>query len=198
VPDSHIAIVLAAGASRRLGQPKQLLEVDGESLLVRAVSAALATKPSQLVVALGAEIEACTRALAHLPIRIVVVPKWALGMGTSLATVVAAITDVHSAILVLGVDQPALDASFLQRLVRSWHAQPLVPVASAYAGILGIPAIFPAHYRARLSTLSGDRGARQLLRDTEDRVRQVRAPQLALDIDKPEDWDRFQQARSDI
>ncbi len=191
MPEPHIAIVLAAGASSRLGRPKQLLEIDGETLLVRAVRAAMATQPGQVVVALGAEIDGCRRALAGIPVRVLEIESWALGMGSTLAASVAAIEDRCCGMLVLGVDQPALDAAYLQRLTKCWAKTPGLAVATAYAGIVGVPAIFPAHWREQLMALSGDRGARQLLRAAGANLLTVDAPQLALDIDTADDWQRF-------
>ena len=183
--ETHNAIVLAAGASRRLGRPKQLLEIAGESLLRRAVNAALATAPARTLIALGAEIDGCRATLAGLPVEIVEVANWDDGMGATLAAAVAAV-GADAAVLVLGIDQPALAGEHLLRLLQAWRDAPEAPVASAYAGIVGTPAVFPASWRTRLMALRGDRGARVLLR--ESAVSSVDAPELALDIDEPGDW----------
>ncbi len=216
-PSRHVAILLAAGSSSRLGRPKQLLEIGGETLLRRAAKAALATAPARTIVALGAEIVDCRAALEGLPVDIIEVVNWADGMGTTLAAAVAAVnrlalggsgpcpdalspTPMESlrsrsgptgsqAIQVLGIDQPALTAEHLSRLIETWKVAPQTPVASAYADLVGTPAVFPAEWHDRLAGLRGDRGARALLRDAQ--VCSVAAPELELDIDCPEDWQQI-------
>lgn len=186
--EAHVAIILAAGASTRLGHPKQLLEINGVPLLRRATLAALATQPRLTLVALGAEIAGSRAALAGLPVTILEVKNWNFGMGATLAAAVSAIEDHGSALLVLGVDQPALDAAHLSQLLAAWRHAPTHAVASAYSGVLGTPAVFPASWRGPLCTLKGDLGARDLLRAAALDVIALAAPQLALDIDRPEDW----------
>ncbi|MCB1599101.1 MAG: nucleotidyltransferase family protein [Xanthomonadales bacterium] len=184
---AHLALLLAAGGSRRLGQPKQLLDLNGISLIRRMALAALATEPTELLVSLGAEVEGCRAALQGLRWREVLVADWTEGMGRSLAAGVEAITNPALAVLVLGVDQPALDAAHLRALVALGRERPDCAVASAYADTLGIPALFPAEWRPRLAALGGDLGARVLLRSGDPSVLSVPAPQLAIDIDTPAD-----------
>lgn len=181
---AHACLLLAAGSSRRLGQPKQLIRVDGVPLLRRMALAALAGAPRELLVALGAHAAECRAAIADLPLRSIDVPDWSRGMGASLAALARVAAD-DCALLVLGVDQPALDAAHLQALLARWRADPDLPAASGYAGVAGVPAVFPAHWRARLAALDGDTGARALLRGGACHV--VDAPLLAFDIDEPAD-----------
>ncbi len=193
---THAALLLAAGASRRLGVSKQLLSIDGVPLIRRAAEVALATRPRLLRVALGAEVDGCRAALTGLPIEVHVAADWVDGMGASLASAVRALPDEFDGLLVFGVDQPALDAAHLNALVERWRADPTQVVASGYAGVAGTPALFPASWRSRLATLSGDEGARQLLRDGVNPPRIVHAPQLAHDIDDAQDFAAWRDARS--
>ena len=189
---SHVALLLAAGASRRLGRPKQLELIDGQTLIRRMARAALATRPDRLYVALGAEIPGCTAALAGLPLQILHCSDWNRGMGATLAQATRAIDPSAAGLLVLGVDQPHLDEQHLNRLVEQWRSAPDAPVASAYADTLGTPALFPAHWRERLSTLDADHGARWLLRASGEPVQTIYAAQLALDLDDAQDFASLQ------
>ena len=187
----HGLLVLAAGASRRLGEPKQLLQFEGESLVRRTVRAGLATAPAQALLVLGAASEAVSAEVADLPVTKVHCRDWEAGLGASLAAGLRALDDSIDGALVLLCDQPALDATHLQALMAAWRANPTGAAASAYAGLLGVPALLPRAWFAELATSHDDRGARDLLRQRAAQVAAVPAPGLAADLDTPaqrEDW----------
>jgi CTP:molybdopterin cytidylyltransferase MocA len=193
---AHSVLLLAAGGSRRLGRPKQLLEIDGVALIRRAALAALATGPRKLLVALGAEVDGCRAALAGLAVDFHIVEDWAAGMGATLASAVCALRQPVDGVLVVGVDQPALDSAHLRALLARWHADPLRAVASGYAGTFGTPALFPANWQPRLAALTGDQGARALLRNSAEIPEIFHAPELAIDIDDAQDLAAWQQTRT--
>lgn len=178
----HGAVVLAAGASRRLGQPKQLLQIDGETLVHRAARLALATAPLQVRVVLGHGADDIAQALSDLPVQLQLADAWEQGMGASLAAGVAALPPSCTGALILLCDQPALDAAHLQALVQRWQQAPQRAVASAYAGISGVPALLPRSWLEPVA-LQGDRGARGLLRRRCEEVDNVENQQLQVDID---------------
>jgi molybdenum cofactor cytidylyltransferase len=152
------AIVLAAGASTRLGEPKQLVVIGGETLLERAVRTARAAGCSPVVVVLGAAVEQI-RERCNLGDAVVVVNEfWSEGMGSSLRLGVAAVRDADGVVL-MTCDQPAVLASHLRALMASGGV-----AGSAYSGRVGVPAYFPASQFAALLELHGDIGARELLR----------------------------------
>lgn len=194
----HAAVILAAGASTRLGQPKQLIELDGEPLLRRAARAALATAPERALIVVGAQADAVFAAVADLRVERVDCADWAEGMGASLRAAIAALARddaVHGA-LVLLTDQPALAAAHLQALADAWRADPARAVASAYADTIGVPALLPRAWFGALAALRGDAGARELLRAHRDRIRTIAAPALAIDVDRPEDLGRADRGTS--
>ena len=181
------AIVLAAGASRRLGRSKQLLRRHGETLVHRAARLALSTQPHDAVLVLGAEAARVRAAVADLPIRGVDCAEWERGMGASLRAGIGAL-DAHCAgVLVLVCDQPGLEPAHLDRLCAAWRAAPDYAVASAYAQRLGVPAILPRAWAAQLD--DGARGAGALLQRHRDRVVAVADEALAWDVDEPADLD---------
>ena len=183
----HAAIVLAAGASRRLGTPKQLLNVDGETLLHRAARIALATAPAQTLVVLGADAAAMREAVADLDVRSVVCDDWQRGQSASLQAGVSALEDGIEGVLVLLCDQVGLDAAHANTLLQAWHDEPTRAVASAYADVIGVPAVLPRAWFADVLRLQGDRGARDLLRRRDAEVVKIAAPALARDVDTPRD-----------
>lgn len=183
----HGAVILAAGGSHRLGVSKQLSRVGAEPLVRRAARAALATHPFRTVVAVGADADATFAAVADLDVERVEVTEWAQGMGASLRAAVQACDGHCDGLLVLLCDQPALTAAHLQRLLAAWRDAPHKAIASAYAGTVGVPAILPCAWFAELAHLSGDRGARELLRGRADQVIPVAEPELTHDVDVPDD-----------
>ena len=177
-----IAVLLAAGASRRLGRPKQLVHVAGERLLDRAVRLALEAGCAPVVV-LGAEAEQVLAACDLSRCHVLRNPDWPNGMGGSIrAGVCAAKESGAQRILLMTCDQPAVTAEHLRRLLTAQDAAPDQPVASAYAGRKGVPACFPSAFFPSLAALNGDSGARELLRD----ALAIQLPGGQLDVDTEE------------
>jgi CTP:molybdopterin cytidylyltransferase MocA len=183
----HGAILLAAGASTRLGRAKQLVEIDGEPLLRRAARALLATAPHELVVVLGHGAGRLREALAGFALRIVVADDPACGLSASLRAGIMALDACCAGALVALTDQPALDAVHLIALRDAWRTRPSCAAASGYAGVLGVPALLPRAWFADIARLRGDSGARGLLRAHASDVITLPAPLLAHDIDAPAD-----------
>ena len=174
------AVVLAAGASRRLGSPKQLAMLGDETLLERAVRRAREAGCSPVIVVLGAEhqrVLAGCRLGDAVP---VIHDKWEQGMGSSIRLGVRA-CEGAAGVVVMTCDQPAVTVEHLQALMRGSDAK-----ASSYAGRNGVPAFFPERYLGELRELSGDVGARELLRSAEV----VELEGGELDVDTVEDLER--------
>jgi molybdenum cofactor cytidylyltransferase len=185
-PSLHV-IVLAAGASRRFGSPKQLVRLNGRPLLHLAVSRAVEVAGQAVTVVLGANAAELAPLLRHTPAAIVVNRDWSEGLGSSVRTGVARIPATADAVMLMLADQPAITTDDLRRLVGTWRRQPQSIVAAYYEGTSGVPAIFPREDFAALSGLRGDAGARALLRRGGERVVRVPLQSAAIDIDTPED-----------
>jgi molybdenum cofactor cytidylyltransferase len=173
IPPGTAAVILAAGASTRLGQPKQLVEIGGETLLEGTVRAAEDAGCWPVVVVLGAEARHVMSQCPLTSVAVIVNPAWQEGMASSLRLGVAAITSWDGVVL-MTCDQPAVTPEHLQALVASGEV-----TASAYGGRRGVPAYFPAAAFSDLLQLRGDSGARDLL----NRARTVDLPGGELDID---------------
>jgi len=188
------AVVLAAGASRRMGRPKQLLEVGGRTLLRRTVDAALASAAWPVVVVLGAHRDAIRPEVARLPVLIADNAAWEEGLSSSIRTgirVLDAFSLSLDAGLLLLCDQPALSAAHLQRLAGVPLRPPTSIVASRYAGHLGPPALFGRVHFPELAALQGPAGARPVLERHAAAVAAVPLPELAADLDTPADLAAF-------
>lgn len=175
------AAVLAAGASRRLGSPKQLLRVHDTTFVRHAALCAIAAAHRAAVV-VGCGARAVLDSVGELPAEALHNPDWSEGIASSIRVAVDWATEQRlEALLLVLTDQPGLQATHLKRLCARYQVT-RAPVASRYGGILGAPALFPASYFLALSALTGDRGAGSLLRGTVD-VETVDCPALELDVD---------------
>lgn len=158
---SIAAVVLAAGASRRLGEPKQLVRLGGETLLEHAVRVAREAGCSPVIVVLGAEYVQVLTGCSLGDVVTVINDNWMEGMGSSIRFGVHAVRNVASeaeGVVVMTCDQPVVTVDHLQRLMTSRAV-----TASRYAGRNGVPVFFPKEHFDVLTTLSGDEGARELL-----------------------------------
>ena len=184
-----VPVILAAGASRRLGYPKALVRLGGRTLLRRAAVSALrvATGPV-LVVVSSAGAESLRAELRGLPVSIVLNAGAAGGVSTSVAAAVAA-TPVNAAgWLFMLVDQPLVPADHLAALVAAARAPGVKAVASGYDGTEGAPMVLGAALRDGLLALRGDRGAGGLVRALPAGERRVLpCPEASLDIDTEAD-----------
>ena len=176
-------MLLAAGGSSRLGRPKQLVQVEGKTLVRRAAEACVASVARRTHVVVGAHAEAVAAELAGLDVAIVANPHWKDGVSTSIRAGIAAAGDADGVVLVLA-DQPHLRADTLDALVRAL-AGPGSIAASRYAGGRGAPAAFGRDHFAALAALRGDRGAKELLAGPA--VVEVPFPEGAADVDTEDD-----------
>jgi molybdenum cofactor cytidylyltransferase len=185
---SHVvALLLAAGGSRRMGHPKQLILWQGTSLVRRAAETALASRCGELLVVLGSHAEEVSAELGDLPLRTCLNSDWSEGIASSLRTGVHALGKDADAALVLLADQPKVDSALLDRLIAASEASGRGIAASRYAGVVGVPALFTRRYFEELCALSGDRGARALLEVHHDDCVLVEAPLAGWDVDTPAD-----------
>jgi CTP:molybdopterin cytidylyltransferase MocA len=185
--DGAAAVVLAAGGSRRLGRPKQVVPWQGEALVRRAARAAVESSCARVVVVVGAAEPQVRDALVGLPVDVVSNSDWTEGIASSIRCGVAEVArGGEGAVLLVACDQPALTAAHLDRIVGSW-ARGACAVGSRYAGTLGIPALFDRSLFPSLLALRGDAGAKKLLGAGE--VAAVDWAQGAHDVDTPQDLD---------
>lgn len=184
-------IVLAAGASTRMGRQKLTLPLaDGRPLVRAAVEQVLAADLDDVVVVLGREAEAVASALRGLPIRTVVNPRYAEGQSTSLRAGLDALAQgTEAAVVALG-DQPLPDPRLLRQLVEAFRASGRPIVAPLYRDGRGNPVLFASSVFDELRRVEGDRGGRPVIARDPARVAEVPvdAP-MPADIDTPEDYE---------
>jgi len=155
-------VILAAGASTRLGQPKQLVKLVGETLLERTVRIALQSACDPVIVVLGASAEAILAQCDLAPAQIVINDTWQEGMGSSIRAGIAAIGQDADASILMTCDQPAITVEHIKALIQAGRELNQV-VGSSYAEMRGVPAYFPGTRFTELLELARDIGARHLL-----------------------------------
>jgi molybdenum cofactor cytidylyltransferase len=176
------ALILAAGPSTRLGRPKQLVILEGETLLERSVRIAKGAGCEPVVVVLGASQDLIRNQCKLQDVLIVSNPDWADGMGTSLSRGAREFEDVRG-IVVMTCDMPIVTSAHLRALASSDEV-----TASSYAGQNGVPAYFPSESFPKLIALKGEAGARGFLRSAVG----IELVDGELDIDTAEDLTRLQ------
>ena len=183
------AVVLAAGASARLGFPKQLIVHEGQPLVRRIALAAIEAGAERVVIVLGANADMIAPALDGLAsVRAIVNHGWSKGLASSLAAGIASVFADNrcEAVLVTLADQPLVDAVALRRLMAAFNAERRI-VASAYDDTIGVPAVFAREHADELMRLSGDTGASGWLRARAAEVTRIPLGGAALDIDTSAD-----------
>ena len=180
-------LLLAAGESSRLGQPKQLYVWQAQTLVERAADVLLSVCGGGVTVVTGAESAAVEQVLGQRPLNLVENRNWQTGLAGSLASGIASLAEADvEGVLVMLCDQPLVASEDLIRLTDVWKNHPASPVAARYSGVVGVPAVIPLSLLLSSEMGEADGGARGLLRRRDD-VLAVDMPNAALDIDTPED-----------
>lgn len=191
----HIGIILlAAGSSTRMGRSKQLLEIDGQPLLRRAVKVALDANVSNVVVVLGSNFEAHQKVITDLPVKIFHNQNWENGIGSSIKAGLAFLLNEYpetEAVVISVCDQPMLSSEHIVKLVNGFQTSASHIIATAYAGTEGVPAIFDKSIFPSLLNLPEDQGAKIIIQKYKDSLQSVTYPDGAIDLDTPHDYKKF-------
>ena len=183
------AVVLAAGSSTRMGRNKLLLELAGESVVRRAVRAAVQAGVDRVVVVLGHEEDRVRAELSGLACRTIVNPDHAQGVGTSVQAGVREAADADAVVVVLA-DMPFVTAGMIAALVERYRATGAPVVASHYGDVQAPPTLYDRALFAELLSIPGERCAKQVVRRHEHEAAVLDWPVDALkDIDVPADYE---------
>lgn len=193
-------VILAAGASTRLGEPKQQLLFQGQTLLQRAVQTALASGCAPVALVLGANYEKLLPELDDYPVAVVKNPEWQEGMSSSIRTGLRALLQqepILSACIFMVCDQPYVDAPVLKKLVEAKQEGQSGIVASVYKDTFGTPVLFGQVYFPELLALQGQEGAKKVILKHRADVTDVAFPAGAIDIDTAADYAALLQSEKD-
>jgi len=182
-------VLLAAGASSRMGKNKLLLELDGETVLRRAVRTAAAAGLGPVLVVLGHESDRARSELEGLPCQSVINPRYAEGMNSSLSTGVSALPEGPAAAVVMLADMPFVTAGMVRELVSRWRGEPLV--VSLFGDVVAPPILYSRELFPELRALTGESCGKRVIKQHRAQAAEVRWPESALrDLDVPGDLER--------
>lgn len=184
-------LIVAAGASSRLGRPKQLLTLQGQSLLQHTVRVAQQSTLGPVIVVLGAHAPEVRSSIEAFGVELVYNEDWQEGMAASIRCGMAHVQQVHpavDAVILMVCDQPYVSPVLLQQLQRAHQNTGKPIITCSYADTFGPPTLFHQSLFAQLLQLTGDVGARSILKMHADRVEAIPFPEGAVDIDTDADF----------
>ncbi len=191
--DSIGVILLAVGASARLGEPKQLLRFRGETLLRRSAKIVLAAS-NRVIVTLGSQIEILRKEIEDLSVVIVENKNWETGMSSSIKVGLKKFlddADKMKAIIVMVCDQPFVNENLLEKIITKFQETDLPIVACEYQNALGVPALFHKNLFPELLALDAQTGAKQLIKKYQAQTAAISFPEGTFDIDTPADYENL-------
>ena len=185
-------VVLAAGASTRLGKPKQLLQYHGKTLLGHSVNEAINAKADAVVVMLGKNADIFQKEIDKEKVRVVVNKDWEEGMASSVRLGLDNLLTgkpYMDAVIFMVCDQPHISSSILDELIITQQKTTRQIVTCNYGESIGPPALFHKKYFRELTKLKGDVGARNIIQQNMNDVATVLFPEGKIDIDTEEDYE---------
>jgi molybdenum cofactor cytidylyltransferase len=184
------AVILAAGESKRMGQPKLLMAWEGKTILEHTIDNYLNSMASETIVVLGYKAKELTRVIGDRPVISVVNPAYREGMSSSLISGIKSVSPRTQGIMLALADQPAIDSQTINKLIEIFGKRQKNIVIPVYQGKRGHPVIFHIKYREELLNIRGDIGAREVIQRHADNVLEVAVDckGVLIDIDTPSDF----------
>jgi molybdenum cofactor cytidylyltransferase len=187
-------LIVAAGQSKRLGIPKQLLSFEGETLINRLIGLIKKSTPFPITLVLGANAKAIEDQLKETELSILHNNDWEEGMASSIRVGVKQIMTNDpgiDGIMILVCDQPFVTEKHIESLIETHRTSGLPLAACYYAGVIGTPALFHQSIFPELLELKGDIGAKSIIKKRESEVAKLQFEQGAIDIDTMEDYQQL-------
>jgi molybdenum cofactor cytidylyltransferase len=187
-------VILAAGASTRLGKPKQLLQYRGKTLLAHAINEAVNSNTDAIVVILGKDADLFKKEIDEKKVRVAVNSSWEEGMASSLRLGLDTLLNDKpyiDAVIFMVCDQPHVLSSLLNELIITQQKTTKQIVTCNYGDSIGPPALFHKKYFKDLMKLSGDTGARKIIQQNMNDMTTILFPEGEIDIDTEEDYENL-------
>jgi molybdenum cofactor cytidylyltransferase len=184
------AVILSAGESSRMGRPKALLPIDGQTFIERIVGALTETPVGRVIVVLGHNADEMKRQIVHLPVEILINPDYKLGQLSSLQVAVRRLQtepDCEGMLLHLE-DHPYIDAKLVETMIERFRASGKLIVLPRYGGKGGHPVIFSRRLFTELLAAPLEQGAKAVVNQHRDDTLEIESQDagVTVDIDTPE------------
>ncbi|WP_221390788.1 NTP transferase domain-containing protein [Dyadobacter sp. NIV53] len=192
--NSYGIIILAAGSSSRLGEPKQLLQYQNKSLIRHVAEAAIEAINSPVIIVTGSVQILILEELHELPLHFVQNNEWQEGMASSIRVGISELLKINpqtAGVILVVSDQPFVTSELFLDLIQKAETNENSIIACSYQNTLGTPVLFPKKYFDSLLTLNGAEGAKKLLKRFENDVVSIPFPLGSMDIDTQEDYRRL-------
>ncbi|GAA4087198.1 nucleotidyltransferase family protein [Mucilaginibacter panaciglaebae] len=183
-------LILAAGASNRLGFPKQTLLYKGKTLIEHAIEVGLKSKCQSVTIVLGANVDSIETGIKHYPVNIIQNNNWADGMASSIKAGIEVLKenpDTENVVIML-CDQPFVNRALIDSMLYKQQETGKKIVACAYNDTLGVPVLFNKSFFTELLMLQGKEGAKKIINNHPDDVVAVSFEKGAIDIDTLNDY----------
>ena len=194
-----VAVVLSAGESSRMGRPKALLPIDGETFIERIVSVLNRAQLGKIIVVTGHNAEEMRRQMDHLPVEILVNPQYKLGQLSSLHVAIRQVLADQDcdAILVHLVDHPYIDATVVNRMIESFYASGKLIVVPRYQGKRGHPVLLSSKLFSELLNAPIEHGAKAVVNAHGADTLEIDAADegVTIDIDTPDEYSQHVKAK---
>lgn len=193
VPLLASAVILAAGESRRMGQPKLLMSLGGNTILGQTLDNFAASITCEVIVVVGYKAEEIRKAIRSRPVKVVENRCFRDGMASSLGAGIGAAREDSTAFVIALGDEPFIHPKTIDYLIRTHRDSKKGIALPAYQGRRGHPVLFGSQYRDELLGLKGDVGAREVISRHPDDVLEVDVndPGVIQDIDTQEAYERL-------
>jgi molybdenum cofactor cytidylyltransferase len=195
------AILLAAGGSKRMGEPKLLLKWEHSSIIEKSVDTLLASKIDELIVVIGYQSRAVLRRLGSRRLKTVINRQYRTGMSTSIRRGLGQVSSKSEAILIALADQPSIETDLIDHLIDVYRQNLHGIVLPSYKGKRGHPVILNRfRYEEEMGNLTGDVGCRPILnRHPEDILEvEVKSEGVVADIDSWEEYRTGDLSREEV
>ena len=178
-------ILLAAGQSKRMGEPKQLMHFGQSTVLEQAIDNLLSSAANEIIVVLGYRAEEMAKVIAARPVKLAINPNYQRGMSTSIIAGLNLVDSRAQAVMVALGDQPLIDNQTINQLIDEFDKRDKGIAIPVYQGRRGHPIIFAIRYKDELLRLKGDIGGREIIAQYPDDVLEVtvNCEGICIDID---------------
>jgi molybdenum cofactor cytidylyltransferase len=184
------AILLAAGESKRMGKPKQLMPWGKSTILTQAIDNLKSSAVDEIIVVLGYRAEEITKTIATKPVEIAISPNYKQGMSAAIIAGLNLVASQSQAVMLALGDQPLVDSQTINRLIDEFYNHDKGIVIPTYQGKRGHPVIFAIKYKPELLELKGDIGGREIIKNHPDDTLEVATDSEGVisDIDNRSDY----------